>query len=328
MSVPFQSVAVVGSGAIGIYYGMRLAFGGADVKFLLRGDLAAVRRRGSLILHLDGETRALQPVAAFGSTREIGPVDLALVTLKTTANATLPDLLPPLIGRETILLTLQNGLGSDEFLAERFGAERVMGGLAFIANIRVGPGEVKCFHPGSLSLGRFGGGPTERLRGLAWQFEASGVETRVAEHLEAARWQKLVWNIPFNGLSIAAGGVATDRICADPSLAAEARALMREVRAGAAALGHPIADDFLDQQFATTPPMGAYRPSSLVDFLAGREIEVESIWGEPLRRAGAAGAALPRLALLYSVLRGLNAGARKSPKSRNERPSRESHLRA
>lgn len=323
MNPPFRTVAVVGSGAIGLYYGARLALGGAEVRFLLRGDLAAVRSRGSVIVHVDGSRLEVRPVSVYGSAAEIGPVDLVLVTLKTTANESLFGLVPPLLGPDTVLLTLQNGLGADEFLAGRFGAERVAGGLAFIATNRIGPGEVKCFHPGSLTVGQFGRRPTERTRALAEQFSAAGVKTRLAENLEAARWRKLVWNVPFNGLAIAAGGVSTDRICADPALASEARALMAEVQAASAALGHPIPDSFLQQQFDVTPPMGPYQPSSLVDYLAGRDVEVESIWGEPLRRARAAGAEMPRLAVLYALLRAL--ADEKSQLAGNAEPAKQSH---
>ncbi|HEV8072569.1 MAG TPA: 2-dehydropantoate 2-reductase [Opitutaceae bacterium] len=301
----FPTIAIIGSGAIGLYYGAKLAPAGADVRFLMRSDLAAVRARGLLLLHEKDLTTELRPVAAFGSTGEIGPVDLIIVTLKTTANGELARLLPPLLGPGTVILTLQNGLGSDEQLAALFGAERVMGGLAFIAATRMAPGEVTCYHPGSIALGEFGRPPQERTRTLAAQFTAAGVKTRVVDDLNEARWRKLVWNIPFNGLAIAAGGVATDRLCADPSLATEVRALMHEVQLAAGRLGFTIPDKFLQQQFDVTPPMGAYRPSSLVDFLAGREVEVEAIWGEPLRRAQAAGASVPRLEKLYASLKKL-----------------------
>src|SRR5882757_3907178 len=126
----YSSIAIVGSGALGIYYGARLALAGADVRFLMRGDLATVRARGSLLIHETERSLELRPVAVFGSSGEIGPVDLVIVTLKTTANGELARLLPPLLGPSTAILTLQNGLGADEHIAALFGARRVMGGLA------------------------------------------------------------------------------------------------------------------------------------------------------------------------------------------------------
>ena len=128
------------------------------------------------------------------------------------------------------------------------------------------------------------------------------MKTRVVNKLTEARWQKLIWNVPFNGLAIAGGGLTTDRILGDPALAAQVRPLMDEIAAAARHFGHEIPESFIQSQIAITPGMGAYRPSSLVDFLAGREVEVEAIWGEPLRRAQAAGLAMPRLAALYQTL--------------------------
>lgn len=306
----FQKIAIVGAGAIGTYYGVRLGRAGADVRFLLRGDLAAVRARGAMAIHERAQTLELRPVFVAGDVREIGPVDLVIVTLKTTANAALAQLLPPLLGPQTAVLTLQNGLGSDETVAGLVGAERVLGGLAFIASTRTAPGEVTCYHPGSITLGEFGRPVGERVRALAEQLTAAGVKMRVVDHLLAARWHKLVWNVPFNGLAIAAGGITTDRICADVALTARVHALMREVQSAAEFFGVEIADEFLAQQFDVTPPMGAYKPSSLVDYLAGREVEIEAIWGEPLRRAQAAGAAVPELAKLYDELRARTAATR------------------
>ena len=305
MDAFFPRIGIVGSGAVGCYFGARLAKGGAAVRFLMRGDLAAVRARGSVVVLGGSVATEVRPVAAFGSPAEVGPVDLAVVALKATPGAALAELVGPLLGPGTAVLTLQNGLGADERLAGVFGAERVIGGLVFMALSRSGPGEVTCFHPGSVSIGEFGRPSAPRTRSLAAQLGAAGIRAHVVENLVEARWRKLVWNIPFNGLSIAAGGVPTDRICADPALAAEARELMREVQRAAAALGFAIPDDYLRRNFDVTPAMGAYRPSSLIDYLAGREVEVEAIWGEPLRRAGAAGVETPRLADLYARLRAL-----------------------
>lgn len=301
-----QSVAVVGPGAIGLFYGARLARTGAKVSLLLRSDYEAVLERG-VTVRSSGPELHLSPgeIGAADRPERIGPVDLVLVTLKTTANARFDELVSPLLGPDTAILTLQNGLGADELLAARFGAERVLGGLSFIACNRVAPGTVECFHPGTITLGEFGRPAGGRARSIADRFERAGVKVRVVDNLPEARWQKLVWNIPFNGLSIAAGGIPTDLILADACLAAEVRALMDEVAGAAAAQGYAITEDFIRGQLDLTPKLGSYKPSSLLDWKAGKAVEVESIWGEPLRRARGAGAAVPRLALLHSLLQQL-----------------------
>jgi 2-dehydropantoate 2-reductase len=298
-----SSIAIVGAGAIGSYYGTRLALIGADVRFLLRSDLAHVKAHGFTLRERDA-TRRLEKVAAFGTTAEIGPVNVVLVTLKTTANAALAALLPPLLGPQTIVVTLQNGLGNEEFIASLVGAERVLGGLCFIAVTREGPGELVGYHtPGAVTLGEFGRPAGNRTRALTQRFQQAGVNCRSVDNLAEARWRKLIWNVPFNGLSIAAGGITTDRILAEPALAREVRALMDEIATAARHFGYTVEEAFIQQQIDLTPPMGPYKPSSLVDFLAGRVVEIEAIWGEPLRRAQAAGLTMPRLERLYGHLR-------------------------
>ncbi|MFO1447514.1 MAG: 2-dehydropantoate 2-reductase [Opitutaceae bacterium] len=299
-----ERIAILGAGAIGLYYGARLALTGQDVHFLLRSEVDAVRARG-ITLHTKDRTETLFPVSVSRSAREIGPVDLVFVTLKATANDHLAELLPPLLGPQTLVVTLQNGLGNEEVLARWVDRGRILGGLCFIACMRVAPGEVNCLHVGSITLGEYGRPPSDRTRRVAGLLENAGVPCRCVDSLAEARWRKLVWNVPFNGLSVAAGGITTDVICADPHLAGEVRALMEEVRAAAHALGFDVPAAFAQKQFDVTPPMGAYQPSSLVDFKAGRPLEVDAIWGEPLRRAQAAGVSTPRLALLHALLQRL-----------------------
>jgi 2-dehydropantoate 2-reductase len=272
----------------------------------MRNDYAFVKKRNSLVLHQGSTIDTCSPVQIYKTSHEIGPVDLVLVALKTTANSQLKELVTPLLDKETSILTVQNGLGSDTLLADYFGAERVLGGLAFIATNRISPGEVKCFHPGSLTLGDYNHTVRQRTQAIAEHFNRAGIKTRIVENLDSARWHKLVWNIPFNGLTIANGAITTDLLCANPAHCEEVRALMKEVQLAASHFGHTITDDFLKQQFDVTTPMGAYKPSSLVDFIAGKEIEIEAIWGEPLRRAQAAGAHLPYLSDLYRRMKTLS----------------------
>jgi 2-dehydropantoate 2-reductase len=304
MNVTPKTIAVVGSGALGSYYGAKLARQGADVRFLMRADLEAVRGHGLSIREKDEEWNVR--AQAFASTAEIGPVDLVCIGLKTTANAELERLIPPLLHERTLLLTLQNGLGNEAFLARRWGAGRVLGGLCFVCLNRVAPGIVEHYDHGTLSLGEFGREPMERTRVIGAMFSTAGVETHVVENLITERWRKLVWNIPFNGLSIATGGRTCDQLLAHEGLRAQVRGLMVETVAAAEALGHPIPESFVDYQIERTYSMGAYKPSSMIDWQLGRAVEVESIWGEPWRQGSAAGVALPKLEFLYRLLQQLS----------------------
>jgi 2-dehydropantoate 2-reductase len=298
----FRKIAVVGSGAVGGYYGGMLAKSGLDVRFLMRSDLAAVRERG-LVIHTKGSSVLLPRVQAFATPAEIGPCDLVIIALKATANAALEELLPPLLHERTALLTLQNGLGNEEYLAQRWGTERVMGGLCFVCLNRTEPGVIEHFDHGTISIGEFASGPQSRTRELAEAFVRAGIEAMVVENLITERWRKLLWNIPFNGLAIAAGGATVADVLADDGLRASARALMGEALDAARRLGHEIPESYADFQIERSYSMGAYRPSSMIDWELRRPVEVEAIWGEPWRQGVAAGASMPRLELLYRLLR-------------------------
>ena len=298
-------IAVVGAGAIGSFYGGKLAVGGLDVHFLVRGGFDQIKRSGIRIRGRK-ENFHVADARVYRTATEIGPCDLVLIALKATNNDAMLELIPPLLHRGTILLTLQNGLGNVEFLAQHFGAERVMGGLCFICLNRVSPGLIEHLDHGHLNLGELAGVAKERTHNLARQFGQCGVECRVVENLIEEHWHKLVWNIPFNGLTIAAGRITTADILRDHSLRSEAIALMNEVVVGAKCCGYNLPMDVILEQIKRTETIGAYKPSTLLDFEAGRALEIEAIWGEPLRRAQAHGAAMPRLEQLYMHLKSLD----------------------
>jgi len=299
-------IGVIGSGAIGCFYGSKLMEVGHEVHFLMRGDLETVREWG-LTIRSGGEERNFSQVHIHPDSESIGPCDLILIGLKATANSEYKRLIEPLLGLDTLLLTLQNGLGSDEALGELFGRERIIGGLCFVCLNRVAPGVVEHFGHGTLSIGALQREPHPAVERLVAAFGETGIETKAVTDLAAERWRKLVWNVPFNGLSIAAGGLTVEDILRDENLARAARDLMLEVIAAARALGHRIDAEYADFQIERSRPMGPYRPSSLIDWQAGRPVEVDAIWAEPLRRARKAGVETPRLELLTAILRQLSA---------------------
>jgi 2-dehydropantoate 2-reductase len=295
-------IAIIGAGALGCYYGARLAKAGEDVHFLVRGGRAAILARG-LKVKTPTERLAIRKVQAYASPEEIGGCDLVIVAVKATANEALKKLLPPLMGETTRVLTLQNGLGVEEPVAEIVGADRVLGAICYVGCMRTAPGVVNCTFPGLMMLGKFGQPAGAGTRAVAEMFRRAGVKCEAHDNLEEQRWRKLVWNVPFNGLAIAAGGVTTDVIMADEALRTQARRLMEEIIDAAAKFGHNIPRSFMETQFERTEKTGRYRPSSLIDFEEGREIELEEIWGEPVRRAKKVGAAVPRLEMLHALLK-------------------------
>lgn len=294
-------IAIVGAGAVGSYYGARLAQSGEDVTFLMRSDYEHVSEYGLQVESVHGDF-TLPNVKCENSAEAIGEVDLVIVAWKATANAAADEVLPPLLSENTAILTLQNGLGNCELYAEKFGAERVLGGLCFVCINRMEAGLIRHTASGLVRVGEFGRAGSERLDLMQEVFSNAGFPCEKVENLEHAQWMKLVWNIPFNGLAIAEGGVDTEVILKERGLEDEVRALMLEVLACAAAFGCDIPQSFIEKQIEITHPMKKYRPSSMIDFVEGMPVEVEAIWEEPLRRAKEKNLFVPRMeALLESI---------------------------
>jgi len=309
MSFDHPVIAIVGAGAVGGYYGGRLAQHGHDVHFLLRGDYEAVRRNGLTVQSCDGDFRIpAGAVRAYDEPRRMPTADLVIVALKSTNNDQLDPLVRPLLKDDTAVLTLQNGLGNEDRLAELFGAGRVLGGMAFVCINRVGPGVIRHTDHGIIRIGEFADpSRRDRVDRIAVMFNASRVRCEVLDDLRFGRWQKLLWNIPFNGLG-AALDLTTDRLVGSDEGLALVRQLMEEVRAAARADGVELPAELVDININNTLSMGPYKSSMQVDRQHGRAMEVEAILGEPLRRARSGGASTPILAALYRAAVVVDAG--------------------
>lgn len=301
MPTAHPSIAVIGTGAVGGYYGARLAQHGYPVHFLLRSDYDTVRRKGlSVESHAGNFQLPPDRLRVYNDPSKMPKVDLVLVTLKTTANDQFEPLIRPLLKDDTAILTIQNGLGNENRLAQLFGASRILGGMAFVCINRAGPGVIRHTDHGIIRLGEFNGGPSDRASEIAELFKASKVPCEVLADLKFGRWSKLIWNIPFNGLG-AVLDLTTDRLLDNENGTRLLTALMSEVIAAAAAVGVRLPPDIIDIQIRHTRTMGAYRSSMQIDRQEKRPLEVESILGEALRQARQAGVNTPTLEMLYEM---------------------------
>jgi 2-dehydropantoate 2-reductase len=297
-----MKIAIVGTGALGGWYAGLLAEAGHEVHCLARSDHEVINRDG-LTLRNKGTQRIVRVASATPDPSQIGPCDLIVVTLKSTSNAALPGLLGPLLGPATLVVTLQNGMGNVEALAQLLPAERIVAGLCFVCINRLAPAVIDTTLAGYVRMAAAVGPINPAVEDCVAIFAAAGVDCQAEASLEAVLWKKLCWNIPFNGLSIAGGSITTDLILADPALNERAYLLMKEVQAAAVARGHGFEYTHIKRQFVVTVGMGPYRPSSLIDFVEGRDVEVEGIWGEPLRRGQAAGVAMPETEKLVAEIK-------------------------
>ena len=299
-----MKVAILGAGALGCYYGARLAGSGEEVCFIGRSVCEPLRTSGLHVESVHGDIH-LPQVQVCRRAEECGPVDLLIVCWKTTCNDQLGAYLPRLVGERTEVITFQNGMGNAEAISAWVPAERVYIGLCFVCCMMDEPGRIRHLEGGEIQFAPFVSTPagSARARDFAALFERARIGATAFDHAEQIQWCKLTWNIPFNGLCVAHGGISVKKLFAMPGQADRARAIMEEVCLAAAKRGFPLPMDLVHHQMERTRIMGEFIPSSAVDYLRGRPVEYDAIWGTPLARAHAAGVAVPHWEQLAADIR-------------------------
>jgi 2-dehydropantoate 2-reductase len=292
---------------VGSFFGGLLVRAGGDVRFVARGvQLEALRRDG---IHIDSTSLGalhVPGVRATDDTREIGVVDLVLVAVKAQQTAGILDALAPLVGPETTIVTLQNGVESDEVIAERFGRARVLPAVVYVGATVDRPGHVSHVAAGTIAIGMPAGADRTRVETVRDLLATTGMPVRIADDIRHDRWRKLLWNAGFNMVSAVTGR--------DPALllsVPESRALlldvMREVVAVARAQGIALTDADADEQIVWTERAGSIRTSTTVDRERGREMEVDALIGVVVRRGAQLGVPTPRSATLLGLLKAIEA---------------------
>ena len=309
MTAQSPRIGIIGTGAIGGFYGLMLARAGFDVHFLLRSEYAAVRDRG---LHVNSSLHGalkLHPVQAYANPADMPPCDWLLVGTKSTGNVELAPTLAQVAAPGAKVVLLQNGLDVEDSLREHLPASlHLLGGLCYIGVYRSAPGVIEHQALGRVNLGYHSGTAAndEALQQViveegAALFHQACIESQAMASVHLARWHKLVWNVPFNGLSVLLG-TGTTALMADESSRELIQALMVEVIRGAHACGHDIPASYAGQMFAMTETMDDYLPSMYHDHLHKRPLELAAIYARPLAAARAAGCELPRMQALYQAL--------------------------
>lgn len=300
------SYAVIGTGAVGAYYGGCLQRLGREVHYHSYRDADHIKRHGLRIDSANGDFK-LPDAHVYADVNDMPRCDVVMLALKTTNNHHLPDLLPPVVKQDGVVLVLQNGLGIEPRVAGIVGDDRVMGGLCFICSHKIGPGHIHHTDYGRVEFADHtaDGSPagiTPRVQKISRDFEQAGNPVVVNEDLVLARWKKLIWNVPFNGLCVVLD-TDTATIMADAELRARAHGLMLEVQTAARLCAdREIEDSFIEMMLDWTETMEPYFPSMKIDYDAERPMEVEAIFGAPLRAAQQAGCDVPGLAAVYEKL--------------------------
>jgi 2-dehydropantoate 2-reductase len=300
-------IAILGSGAVGGYYGAKLARAGHDVTFVARGaHLAAIRERG---LQIKSSALGDFTVTANAEqdTAKVGPVQLVLVAVKTYDNPTALPLLTPMLGLDTVVLTVQNGVDSPAAVAAVAGQSRTLGGTTYIATALEAPGLiVQTGDHRRIVFGEaFGNLPrvSDRVNAIHEAFAGADIQSIPVGDGRVPIWEKFVFLASLAGFTGAAR-LPIGPVWSDPFTRAQFLAASREIEALARAEGVPVAADVVDRMIPYIDAIpGSMRSSLLIDLQQGKRIEVEALQGAVVRRAERVGVSVPILATLYAVLK-------------------------
>lgn len=292
---------VIGTGALGGFYGGMLAKTGQDVHFLFRSDFEYVQQHGLRVDSVMGDFH-LDKIHAYKKSLDMPPCDVVLVCLKTTGNHRLAELLKPVLHPGSVVILLQNGLGVEEDLADQLNDVFIAGGLAFICSNKIGPGHIHHLDYGKLIIGSYNVPDQEVLKQVVADFQAAGIPTDLSADLWFARWQKLVWNIPFNGMTVVLN-TTTDKIMANEQTRELSKELMLEVIHGANACGVPLKESLAQQMIDMTIKMKPYAPSMKLDYDHRRPMEIGYIYSKPIETARKVGFEMHKISVLEKQLR-------------------------
>lgn len=294
--------AVIGTGAIGGYYGGRLALAGNEVHFLFNSDFEYVRDNGLRVDSVKGDFK-LNSIRAYNNTADMPKCDVVLVCLKSTNNKILKDILSPILHESTVVILIQNGLGLESDLQKNFPNLKIAGGLAFICSSKIEQGHIAHFDEGRLNLGSFSCDDDLLLNQVKLDFQLSGVETQLLD-LDKARWMKLVWNIPFNGMAVVLN-TTTDKLIENAATEQLLREMMIEVIDAANSSGagkYHISESYSDDIIRMTKSMVPYSPSMKLDYDNFRPLEIEYIYTRPINIALSVGAEMKKVSMLEKQL--------------------------
>lgn len=296
-----MTYSIVGMGAIGGFYGGRLAHAGRTVRFLSHSDYEFVLQHGLQVDSCDGSFH-LDHIDAYRSTKDMPMSDVIIVGLKSVKNHdVLPELLRPIVNDDTVVILIQNGIGLEEDLQRLYPKLRIIAGLAFICSAKTAPGHINHQCYGSINLGNYSC-PDDLFHTILADLQDAGLQAAEVPYLEA-RWKKAVWNMPFNGMTVALN-TSTDKLLKNPSTRQLIYDQMMEVIGAANALGvDTLTSEFADKMMQMTDEMVPYSPSMKLDYDFHRPMEIEYLYTRPIAEARKVGFEMPKLAMLEAELR-------------------------
>lgn len=297
-----KKILVIGAGAIGSLYGGKLAQAGFEVSIFCRSGADEIKKNGIFVESVWGNF-LFKPHEIFSDPKKITPkFDFVLVATKVLPEVKVADLIVPALSPSTSIILLQNGIHIESELQKKFPKHHLISALAFVCVSRISPQKILHQDYGRLVIGDFCNENSEKTQELAAAWRQSGVDCALSSNIRLERWKKLIWNAAFNPMSVLCGGVTTQKILQNDATKELAQNVMKEVVMLAKADGCELESDVVQKNIEATQKMTPYKTSMLLDFEAGRAMEVEAILGNTVRFAKSKNIAVPHLASLYALL--------------------------
>ncbi|RAP38280.1 2-dehydropantoate 2-reductase [Candidatus Marinamargulisbacteria bacterium SCGC AAA071-K20] len=297
-----QSVLVLGAGAIGSLFGWKLAQAGLDVCVTARSDYKHIKQKGIQIQSIWGNDTFVPSAVTTLDELPLKPVDYLLISTKSIPAYNLHSKIKHLVSKGTSIVLLQNGIGIENEFALTFPQSHIISGLAFVCVTKTKPGLVEHKDYGRLVFGDF---PTEvsgKTQSLIDAFSSVNVPCKGSTTIQRERWKKLLWNAPFNPISVVGGGISTKEILENETTFSLTKKVMSEVFNLAKADGYPLSDNAIERNIDDTKLMVPYKTSMLIDYEHKRELETEVILGNAIRLGKKFGVETTGMQSLYQQL--------------------------
>lgn len=285
-------IAVMGTGAVGAYFGAKLAVAGHDLVFIARGKhLEAMLREGLRVNSLGGNLH-IESARFTADAHDAGSVDLILFCVKSYDTETAAEALAPIVGERTTILSLQNGIDNPEKIARRWGEKRTLVGVVYVGAQIASPGVVTHSAGGKIIFGPSAGAIHENAKLVEQTLCAAGIPCELSGDIQKKQWTKLLWNAPFCAISCLTRANVKQIVESEP-LTRLVLDCMSEVQAAALTRGIDLPDKLCEEALIFSKGLGAFKPSMLQDLEAGKPLEVDAFNGIVVKLLQQTGKAAP-----------------------------------
>jgi 2-dehydropantoate 2-reductase len=281
-------IAVMGAGAVGGYFGARLAAASNDVAFIARGRHLTAIQRGGLTVESPQDNLHIRDALCTDDPTQVGTVELILFCVKSYDTESAAQSLAPMMGRNTVILSLQNGVDNADKLAQLWGSDRILAGVVYIGSELLVAGRIKHSAGGRIVFGGLDGQIHQATQAIERVLSSAQIPCEVHREIRNVQWRKLLWNAPFCAISCMTRATAKEIVESD-SLTKLALDCMMEVREAAKSQAVDLDPALFDETLNFSKSLGDFKPSMLQDLEAGKPLEYEAFNGivvESLRRTG------------------------------------------